>query len=71
MYLGDTFNRNQMYGPYFVTHKDMYKLDDEVIEQAEVCEVWLSSFNDEGPDFTEFRFIKDGEVFNTKRVGGY
>jgi hypothetical protein len=40
-------------------------------EQADKLEVWGSSANDSGPDYCEFRLIKDNETIFTERVGGY
>jgi hypothetical protein len=39
--------------------------------EATRCEVWSSSFKDEGSDFNEFRFFNDDKLIKTNRVNGY
>lgn len=43
----------------------------EQIEGCDRLEVWGTSFTDPGPDYTEFRFFKDGVPVRTERVEGY
>jgi len=43
----------------------------EQIQDADKIEVWATSFNDEGPDYCEFRLMKKDQVISSKRVDGY
>jgi hypothetical protein len=38
---------------------------------ADMMEVWASSFSDDGSDFCEFRLLSGGSVTTTRRVDGY
>ena len=71
MYLIEQFSKEMMKSSTFDFQKRMYRLDDAVIEQADECEVWGTSFDEGDEDYCEFRFKKDGEVFSTKRIAGY
>ena len=71
MYLVETYDKAQMAGTMFALSRTMYNLPDEVVEQADECEVWGTSFNEGSSDYCEFRFKKDGTVFRTIRVEGY
>jgi len=47
------------------------KFSDDEIAQADRMEVWGSSFKDPGPDFCEYRLVKDGETFAKQRTEAY
>ncbi len=38
---------------------------------ADAMEIWGTQFNDPGPDYVEFRLIKDGQTWVERRVDGY
>jgi len=44
---------------------------EEEVKDADKIEVWATSFNDEGPDYCEFRLMKKDQVISSKRVDGY
>ena len=50
------------YGPGFT---------EEEAEKADTLKILGSDFADVGPDFCEFRLIKDDEVIQTKQLKGY
>jgi len=68
-------------GEYIInnnTKKDFLKqyapgeaFDDAPMDQTTKVEVWFSSFNDEGEDYTEFRFYNGDNLIYTKRIKGY
>lgn len=43
----------------------------EVAAKADRLEIWGSSFEDAGPDFTEFRLMAGDVVIEKRRVLGY
>jgi len=71
MYLVEKFDRPQMAGAMFELSVAMYNLDSAIVDQADECELWGTSFSDGGADYCEYRFVKDGTVFHVQRVEGY
>jgi hypothetical protein len=49
----------------------LFPFNDTELAKADRLEIWGSSFNDPGEDFTEYRLIKNGVAINTKRQAGY
>ncbi len=45
--------------------------DNAPMDETTKVEVWFSSFDDEGEDYTEFRFYKGDKPIYLKRMKGY
>lgn len=67
MYLHDTItDKTSMVGvmmPSFASKEDIAK--------ADRLEIWASSFEDSGDDFTLFKLMQGDKVISQKRVNGY
>lgn len=47
-------------------------LTEEQAKGVTKVEVWCSSFNDPGPDYTDFKFFDQaGKLVGTRTLGGY
>ena len=69
MYLNETItDKEKMLKPNFMTE---LAITPAQLEQADRLEVWSSSFNDPGPDFSEFRLMAGQERLAAFRQGGY
>ena len=58
-------------GSIFRQQATMFKIPLDVIEQADRCEVWGTSFDEVGPDYCEYRFFKDHNSLTVIHVKGY
>lgn len=49
----------------------LFHIPSSIIEQADKCEIWVTSFKDSGEDKSEYRFFKNDKMFDTITVKGY
>lgn len=72
MHLVDKYSKDQMgTGSFFRSQATFAQIPADIIDQADACEIWGTSFKDAGEDYCEFRFFKDSNPLRTFRVNGY
>lgn len=72
MYLIEKVTKENMgKDSFFRNTAHFCRIPDSLIDQADACEIWGTSFKDAGNDFCEYRFFKDGVLIKMVKVEGY
>ena len=72
MYLIETVQKTVMgEGSFFLQSAKMFGISMDYINQCDKCEIWGTSFKDDGADYCEYRFFKDDKPIGQQRVSGY
>jgi hypothetical protein len=67
MYLYDSKHGDAMQGDGLTQPR----FDNLSILKADRLDIWASSFDDEGPDHTDFRLMKGDEFITSSKMMGY